>query len=200
MRSIFALTLIGLSASSAFAGLLPLDPGVPLTVFTTNSTDGYDSSRGMWFQVNNTITVNGAGFFNGFSADDSFSMTLWASDATPTDLHLANLGSFTVGSPTPGALYNTGLFGAPVSLVAGNFYYLEVTSSSEFDENYFYNWDGPAVNIGDVTVLDGGMGTSLGNTVAPAVLLDIEPVPEPASFAILGIGAFALLRRRRSRV
>jgi hypothetical protein len=123
-------------------------------------------------------------------------------DSLGLALHGSVLGSFTVGSPTPGALYNDGLFGAPVAITAGSYYYLEVTSNSDFSTNYFYNWNGsPQVNLGDVTILDGGQGgdpTALTNTVAPALLLDIQTVPEPASFAVLGIGALAMVRRRRS--
>jgi len=197
MRVIFALSLLGVSAASAFAGFLPLDPGVSLDAFQFNSNDGYNQGRGVWFQANNSFTLNGAGFFTGFSTDDAFTQTLWASDSTASDLHISNLGSFTINNPTAGDLYNNGLFAAPVNIVAGNFYYLEVTSTSEFDTTFFYNWDGPSVNLGDVTIFDGGMGGDLGNTVAPALILDIEAVPEPASMAVLGLGALALLRRKK---
>ena len=98
--------------------------------------------------------------------------------------------------------YNTGTFAAPVSVVAGNFYYLEVTSSSLFDRNFFYNWNGlpNPVNVGDVTIIDGALGNDLTNSVAPALLLDIQAVPEPATFAVLGIGIVGILRRKRSKI
>ena len=204
MRRLIALTLMGLTTASAFAGLLPLDPGVPLTVFTTNTNDLYSQGRGMWFQANNSFTLNGAGFFNGFGANQGFTETLFSADNIGSVLHGTTLGSFTVTSPTVGNLYNTGLFSAPISIVAGNFYYLEVTSTSNFNSNYFYDWNGTPnpVNLGDVTILDGGSGPDTGalsNTVSPALMLDIQAVPEPASFAIIGIGLVGLIRRKRSK-
>lgn len=36
-------------------------------------------------------------------------------------------------------------------------------------------------------------------TLDPLVRLDVTPVPEPASMAVLGLGALALLRRKRAR-
>ena len=158
----------------------------------------------MWFQANSSFTLNGAGFYDGFSGNESFTETLYSADSVGSVLHGASLGAFTVSSPTPGNLYNTGTFSAPVSITAGSFYYLEVTSISTFNTNFFYNWNGTPnpVNLGLVTILDGGQGAdpnALSNTVAPALLLDIQPVPEPATFAILGIGVLGILRRRRSK-
>jgi hypothetical protein len=197
MRKLITLAIVGVLATSAYATFLPLDPGVALTPFTFNNNDGYSSGRGMWFQANNALTVTGAGFFNGFSDDDSFTMNLWTANNTGTNLHVSNLGSFTIGSPAPGDHYVNGSFSGSIGLTAGSFYYLEVVSNASFNTNHFYNWNGPGVNLGVVTVLDGALGNDLGNTVAPAVQLDIQTVPEPASFAVLGLGALALLRRRR---
>ena len=204
MRKIFALTLLGLGTSSAFAGLLPLDPGVvPLTSFSTNSNDLYSTGRGMWFQANSAFTLNGAGFYNGYSGNESFTETLYSADSTGAALHGSVLGSFTENNPTPGNLYNDGTFAAPVSITAGNFYYLEVKSNSSFSTNYFYNWNGtPSVNLGVVTILDAGAGgdpNALANTVAPGLLLDLQPVPEPASLAILGLGFVGLIRSRKTK-
>lgn len=203
MRTYFTLAILGLAVPSAFAGLLPLDPGVALTQMSSSSNDGYDNGRGMWFQANSSFTLNGAGFYNGYLGSETFTETLYAADSTGSALHGSVLGSFNVTGPTPGSLYNNGLFASPVSIVAGNYYYLEVTSTSAFDKNYFYNWNGnPSVNLGIVTILDGGQGPdsgALSNTVAPGLLLDVEPVPEPATMAVLGIGALGLIRRRRNK-
>ncbi len=201
MSKFFALTLLGVTTASAFATQLPLDPGTGAILFTTNANDGYNPGRGMWFQANNSFTVDGAGFFNQFGGNESFTETLWLADSTGNALHGTNLGSFTTNAAA-GTQYDDGLFGSSINIVAGNFYYLEVTSNSSFAGNYFYNWNGsPTVNLGLVTVLDGGLGGdpgALGNTVAPVLRLNVNTVPEPASMAALGLGALALIRRRRA--
>ena len=202
MRKFLALTLMGASAVSAFATQLPLDPGTGAILFTTNSNDGYSGGRGMWFQANSSFNANGAGFFNQFGGNESFTETLYSADSTGAALHGTVLRSFTVNPATAGTQYDDGLFSSSVGITAGNFYYLEVTSNDAFSGNYFYNWNGsPTVNLGAVTILDGGAGgdpSALSNTVAPVLRLNVNSVPEPASLGVLGLGALALVRRRRS--
>jgi MYXO-CTERM domain-containing protein len=202
MKLLYTLALAGVSVVPAFSNMLNLDPGTGLTLYTNNSNDGYADGRGIWFQATSSFTTDGAGFYDDFSAGNTYTETLWSSDSTGTALHGTVLGSFT---DTVGAMvgYDDGSFSAPISIVAGDYYYLEVTSTSAFNNNYFYNWNGiPTVDLGPLTILDGGQGGdpgALANSVAPGLQLDVEATPEPCSMAILGLGALGLLRRRRAR-
>lgn len=191
-----SLTLSLLSLGLAGSALaLELDPGTGAAHFQTNSNDGYSDGRGILFTADASFAVTDAGFFTKFSSDDGFTMTLWTALADGSNLYVSNLGSFTVASPTAGLHYVNGSFSSAINLVAGTSYHLEVTSNSIFDETWFYNWNGPSVDLGDVTIIDGSHAGGLGNTVAP--VLQINAVPEPATFAVLGLGAIALLRRKR---
>jgi hypothetical protein len=197
MKRIITLALLATAVASASAQNIAFNPGVNLQVFSTNSNDGYSAGRSVWFRADQNLTVQGAGFFNGFSSDDSFSMELFSATFDGSNLRVSSLASFTVNTPTAGDGYVDGLFGSAVNLVAGNFYNLEVFSNASFDRNHFYNWNGPGVSVSpEITILDGAQAGGLGNTVAPA--LRINAVPEPATMAVLGLGVAALVRRRRS--
>jgi hypothetical protein len=62
-------------------------------------------------------------------------------------------------------------------------------------DQYWRDANGDGTITGEESRTFGG-GTSLANF---AVQLNATPVPEPASMAVLGIGALALIRRRRSK-
>jgi PEP-CTERM motif len=206
-RLLFSLSAIVVSLALATpcvrAAQIALDPAVALTVFSTNQNDSYSLGRGVWFQASQDLNVTGAGFFNGFGEGDGFTLTLWTADSTGTNLHVSALGSFGV-NPAITDDYEDGVFGSALSLTAGNYYYLEVTSSAVFDRNYYYNWNGPGVAIAGLgTILDGGSSGDLSNTVAPALRLDAtpatSPVPEPATFALISVGLIGLGMARRRR-
>ena len=175
-----------LAPMSSSAAQIALDPGVAATVFSTNSNDGYSNGRSIWFQADVGTTIYGAGFFNGFGAGDSFTVTLWSADPTGSNLRISNLGSFVI-DPSVGEGYRDGFFPTPVVLTAGGYYSLEVTTAQSFDSNFFYDWNGPAVDVGDVTILDGSQDGSIGNTVAPVLRLDTSAA-DTLAFNAKGIG------------
>jgi hypothetical protein len=196
MRKIGLLLAVAATVGVANAQQINLDPGTGLTLFTTNSNDGYSSARGMLFTMNNTIQVNSFGFYTtnaAGSATWTLRQVFTLSGNVNTGSNLITTVNTTLGSGGP-QYFDAAV--SPLTLTAGNSYHLEIQYSQSAAENYFYNWNGPAVNLGLLSVVDGTMGGDTGNSVAPGMRIN-QVVPEPASIAALALGLGVLVRRRR---
>jgi hypothetical protein len=198
VKRVLIASICFLGAATAGAQQIVLNPGVSLQHFTSNVNDIYDGGRGMAFTMNSTIQVNSFGFFTaGLTGPATWTLrqiTNLSGDLnTGSTLIKTQIHDFIGGGPA----YSDSVLFAPVTLTAGNSYHLEITYSQAAGQNHFYDWNGPSVNIGVLTLLDGTQGGNTSNTVAPG--FRINAVPEPASMAALALGAGLLARRRNRR-
>jgi hypothetical protein len=203
----FAAVALLVSASLAQAQTLVLDPGVPLTLFTTNSNDGYNPGRGVVIQDNSPITITAVGLFtqppaSGFNP----TWTIWQTTSYPS----SNVNNILLETVTPGtqgvngglAYYDTTLT-TPITLVPGNLYHFQISYVESAQQNWFYNFNLGNNNIGAVSVLDGTLGGDDSNTVMPGMRLQLSAaVPEPTTLSLMGItsvvvGGSLWIRRKR---
>jgi hypothetical protein len=190
------LAIVCVSGAAMANAQINLDPGTGLIQFTTNVNDGYASGRGMVFTMNSTIQVSSFGFYTSGNTGPTTWTLHQVTNLSGNVLVGATLLATVVDTMSAGALgyYDTPTF-TPVTLTAGNSYHLNLAYTQAAATNHFYNWNGPSVNIGVMTLIDGTFAGDTGNTVAPG--FRINGVPEPASMAALALGAGLLARRRR---
>jgi hypothetical protein len=95
-------------------------------------------------------------------------------------------------------------------LTAGTTYYMGLVAKLDFTPNgqvFILSSTAPAVlgagtannSVGVNPGLGFGVGSSVQNNQNAALYIQTAPVPEPASMAVLGMGALALLRRRNKK-
>ncbi|MBX3117621.1 MAG: PEP-CTERM sorting domain-containing protein [Fimbriimonadaceae bacterium] len=160
-------------------------------------------------QVGYIIQGNG---FNSLATGQISTITLGYGHVTGTNSTTFRLFGGTAGSVgsfiTSWTVTNSPAFGsgglvvinntdALATLNSGTDYWLIAEAASDAWQAWNNN------NIGDVgphaVSNDGGATYGIGNGSRNVFRVEVEPVPEPASMAVLGIGALALIRRRRSR-
>ncbi len=168
-------------------------PG-PLTVFSINHNDGYDSWRGSVFTPNTDIILTGASLWTNEINGSPISATwrLWQTTAYPgvnvnnVLISTANVvWNFDIGD----GFYSVNLPSA-VSLTAGTRYHIEVQYAEAAERNWFYDFNLGSNNLGPVTVEDGTLGGDTGNTVMPLIQLHTLAPAQPLNLP--GPGALTL--------
>ncbi len=199
-----AVMSLALFPALAHAQVFNLDPGTTLQSFSNNSNDGYAQGRGTVFTVNSSFTLTSAGLWTNPSGSFTYTWNLYQSSNYPSSVNDTLVATTSVTPTDTGLGFYDAVFSSPINLVAGNRYHIEVNYADNGEENWFFNFDQGNVNLGGVSVEDGTMGGSTGNTVMPFIRLNSgAAAPEPGSFALLALGGtlagFGLRRRIAAR-
>lgn len=201
-RTLMAMGLALVAVPSAHAAIA-FDNFGPNDAFNTGSgatIGGSSSSVGYFIQGSgfnalasgqiSTITIayghvlgtNSTTFrlFNGTSASVGSLMTSWTVTSSPA---FGSGNTITITNTSPLA-----------TLTSGNDYWILAEAASDAWQAWNFN------SIGDVgpmaTSSDGGGTYGVSNGGRNAFRVEVEPIPEPATLAVLGLGALALVRRR----
>ena len=175
-------------------------------VFSTNSNDGWNSSRGVVFQVNSTQTVNSIGLYQdltGVTVNYEVDQITSASGNVGPGKVILRSGS---GTFTTSGLQFITFAIAPVTLNSGSFYQIRFDFSGNSNQNFFYdNQDVPFSQPG-FSQIDVTEGDDTGNTVMPRIEINAAtavatvPVLSSLGLALLGVllagAALTRLRRR----
>ncbi len=178
MRNRNLLLTLGLFGvfTSAHANIL-VNPGFEtgdMTGWTTSSftATNNDSHTGNWSAINfGNITLSQA--FTPIAATDITEFSVWAKQPNFSQFFFAI--DFNYTDSTSEEFFGTGG-------TATNWTKYDFTANLNLSKT-----------LSSITVY----GNSGGTTLYDDFVLNTNPVPEPASFAVLGLGAFALLRRRK---
>jgi len=194
MKKIFLIMVSALAFSgSTYAGLIEFVPPNDTTgrVFTTNTNDGWSSGRGVVFQMLNNVTIDSIGVFQDLT-NLNLSFELAEVNSALGDVTFGQ----TVLASGSGLTTTSGLewidFGiSDLLLGSGNYYHLEFTFIGDSNQNFFYNNRNVAFTQGSYDLLEGTQRGGTGNSVLAAFRLNEAgsvSVPEPATFALLGLG------------
>lgn len=136
-----------------------------------------------------TFTLDGG---TGYSTDESVVFQM-----TPSALDTLDFDAVYVGAGAAGTMVYTGAGGTvTLAFTSGDFSFGGSGSSISGAWSY-------VSGTGDYAGYASGAGTwgaaydAVGSYASTTLAGNLEPVPEPASLAVVGIGAAALLRRRR---
>ncbi|HTF91083.1 MAG TPA: hypothetical protein VK843_21895 [Planctomycetota bacterium] len=172
-------------ATSAQAQYQELQGVTPLQLYTTNTNDIYNGGRGTVFIANSAFTVFGASLWTNAMTGVPVHATwrLWQTTVYPGQVNQVLLSTANVTwNVDQGLAFYSATLPSPVMLTPGNRYHIEVSYSESVEENWFYNEDLFANNLGLVTVLDGTQSGNTGNTVMPLIRLEVANCAQPVVY------------------
>ena len=205
IRAAIIVAAISILSPAAIAATIEFVPPNDATggVFTTNSNDAWDESRGIGFNVSNAQSITSVGLFQDLTGIDlSFRISEISSlvGGFTRDVILAS-GSSNV---TTNGLEWIDFVIPQLTFNPGTNYLIEFSFSGLSNQNFFYNnanvpWDQLVF-----TMLEGTQGNSFNNFVVAAFRVNndsLTAVPVPAALPLLltGIGMLGRLSARRKR-
>jgi hypothetical protein len=196
-KAIIAITSTALFAQAVQA-ITFIPPNDPVgKVWTVNSNDGYDTGRGILFQVTANETISSVGIYQ-----DLTSIALSFQLEQVGGPILSSGGSTVTTTGLQWVDYNI----APVVLVPGFTYHLDFLHQGNGNQNFFYNNGNVQWTQGNFTFLDGTQGGAggAGNFVVAAFRMNetSQPAPDQGTTLLLlglaatGLAAFGRMTRR----
>lgn len=169
------------------------------SVFTTDDNDGWNTGRGMRFDMTANTVIESFGVLQDLTGID---MNFEIFDVTNN----AVLRSGSTGAVTTTGLEFVDVSFAALTLVAGNTYHMEFDFTGDSNQNFFHDEGGsPAYTEGAFTNINGTSGgiNSTSNTVIALFRVNgvdaAVPLPAALPLMVAGLGAFGLLGWRRKR-
>ncbi|GLS04886.1 hypothetical protein GCM10007860_20340 [Chitiniphilus shinanonensis] len=198
---VFGLTLGALLAPCLHAQVVEFVPPGAVVLTTHNSNDSWAQGRGVLFSPTANLTIDAIGVFqqlrpgtlglalsrvhvdNGLIYQDE---TLWQGSVASADASALSWLDLTLPE---------------TSLLAGSLYHVQFSYFGRPYTNFFYDNQNQPFSQGHFTRIDGTEGKGTANYVMPAVRLNVanvSPVPEPATYALIGLGLLGVMRARRT--
>ncbi|TJZ74078.1 PEP-CTERM sorting domain-containing protein [Chitiniphilus eburneus] len=198
---LFGLVLSVLLAQGAHAQVVAFVPPGAVVLTTHNSNDSWAQGRGVLFSPTANLTIDTIGVFqqlrpgvlglelsrvhtdNGLIYQDEI---LWQGSVSTTGAD--SLSWLDLALPD-------------TCLRAGYTYHAQFSYFGRPYTNFFYDNQNQPFAQDHFAQIDGTEGKGTANYVMPAVRLNVtsvSPVPEPATYALIGLGLLGVMRARRN--